>query len=65
MTARGWFQRERDADAPELSGIRRLTVREWLSGRLRDHRRAKAACEALCEHDEKTAPCWICSVRYW
>ncbi|UOZ06039.1 hypothetical protein [Amycolatopsis sp. WQ 127309] len=65
MAARRWFQREHDADAPELPGLRRLTVREWLRGRLTDHGRAKAACNALCEHDEKSAPCWICSVRYW
>ncbi|MEU7791591.1 hypothetical protein [Amycolatopsis sp. NPDC049159] len=52
-------------DASALPGLRRLTALEWLRGRLTDRRRATAACTALCEHDEKTAPCWICSVRYW
>lgn len=60
-----WFRREYDADAPELPGFRRLTALEWLRGRLTDRWRSKAACNALCEHDEKAAPCWICSVRYW
>ncbi|WP_285484137.1 hypothetical protein [Amycolatopsis sp. NBRC 101858] len=44
---------------------RRPTVREWLRGRLADIRRSDAACRALCEHDDKSAPCRICSVRYW
>jgi len=65
MAVQGWSRREPGADASELPGLRRLTVLEWLRGRLTDSRRSEAACNALCEHDETTAPCWICSVRYW
>ncbi|WP_328456632.1 hypothetical protein [Amycolatopsis sp. NBC_00438] len=65
MAARERFRHPRRAPAPEPTGVRRLTAREWLRGRLTDHRRSEAACNALCEHDETTAPCWICSVRYW
>ncbi|MEA5362559.1 hypothetical protein VA596_23690 [Amycolatopsis sp., V23-08] len=62
MAVRGWFPREHDVEVPRL---RRLSVRAWLRGRLADHRRSRAACDALCEHDEQSPPCWICSVRYW
>jgi hypothetical protein len=48
-----------------LPGVRRLTLLEWLRGRLTDLRRSEAARNALCEHDERTAPCAVCSVRYW
>jgi hypothetical protein len=50
--------------APELSESR-PTLLEWLRGRVTDFRRAEAARNALCEHDERTAPCAVCSVRYW
>lgn len=48
----------------EVPGIR-LTVLHWLRGRLTDIRRSDAACRALCEHDDESVPCRICSVRYW
>jgi len=51
--------------APELSESRRPTLLEWLRGRVTDLRRSEAARNALCEHDERTAPCAVCSVRYW
>ncbi|WP_326837341.1 hypothetical protein VSH64_21010 [Amycolatopsis rhabdoformis] len=49
----------------DLPAVRRLTVPEWLRGRLTDFRRAEAARRVLCEHDEAAPPCAICSVRYW
>jgi hypothetical protein len=51
--------------ASELSEFPRRTVLEWLRGRLTDFRRSEAARNVLCEHDERTAPCAVCSVRYW
>ncbi|MBK1787466.1 hypothetical protein [Prauserella cavernicola] len=69
-SARRWaddvrVRRERDVGDPDLPGFRRLTVREWVLGRLVDLRRSSAARNALCEHDERTAPCSRCWVRYW
>ncbi|MFE5570765.1 MULTISPECIES: hypothetical protein [Amycolatopsis] len=60
-----WSQRRRDTVSQELPGYRPLTVFEWLCGRLKDFRRSQAARHVLCEHDETTAPCSVCSVRYW
>lgn len=44
--------------------LRRLTPLEWLRGWLTDLRRAEAARNALCEHDDRSAPCAVCVVRY-
>ncbi|KAA9166067.1 hypothetical protein FPZ12_003705 [Amycolatopsis acidicola] len=61
-----WFQYGREESAPgPAPGSGRLTLREWLRRRLTDFRRSEAARNALCDHDETSAPCWICSVRYW
>jgi len=60
-----WSQRKHDAVPQELPGYRRLTALEWLCARLKDFRRSQAARHVLCEHDENTAPCSVCAVRYW